>query len=81
MFTPASRPKAAKLPLLRSPIARTYPGTAKRHADMWVALGHLLARGDRSAGLQTGIAAEGRETPAATFAHRPDQSGDGETPC
>ena len=39
-----------------------------------------IARGDRSAGLQTGIAAAGRETPAATFAHRPDLSGDGETP-
>ena len=57
VFRPASRPQAAKLPLLRSLIVRTYPGTAKRHADTGWRWAISIARGDRSAGLQTGIAA------------------------
>ena len=130
VFTPASRPKAVRLPLLRSPIGRTYPGTARGHPDGRVASCHLhclprqerrcshrhrgrrprdsrcyvrplpgpirgrreatrtggwrraisIACRDRSAGVHTGIAAEGRETPATTFAHCPDPSGDGARP-
>ena len=44
---------------------RVYPGTAKR----------------RSAGLQTGIAAAGRETHALILADYPGLTGDGETPA
>ena len=40
MFTPASRPKAAKLPSPYLSMNWAYPGMAKRGADGWVVLRH-----------------------------------------
>ena len=67
VFRPASWPKAAKLPNSATPITRTQPGTARTPPA-------------RSAGLQTGIAAEGRETPKLSQAHRPNPTRDGVAP-
>ena len=100
VFTPASRPKAAKLPSLCYPIAGTYTGMAKRHPRQERRCSHRHrgrrprkvaplphsrdpSRGwrnvtrARSAGVHTGIAAKGRETPVALLAHSRDPIGDG----
>ena len=78
VFRPASRPKAAKLPSPCSPIAGTRPGTTQNH-PVGVGGGTPSRRG-RNAGLQTGIAAKGRETPTAMFAACRNPSGDGAEP-